>query len=203
MPKIVDHAQRRQTIVDAMWRVVARDGFDAVSVRAVAAEAGMSKSTIAHYFTTRDEVLAIAVAQQIEGNLRKLAQLKTTSCTPDVAVEAIMLAIPVTAIQRRNSQAWLALLEGSHTNPAAARTLADLNTQVRAAVESLLHSLAQNGYVDTGRTIAAEAVKIHALIDGLSLQSLTAKDLMSRELVVSIVALVVGDLQSAPVVASK
>ena len=50
MPKIVDHDKRRQLIIDGMWKIVQRDGFDAVSVRSVAAEEGLSKSTIAHYF---------------------------------------------------------------------------------------------------------------------------------------------------------
>ncbi|MDQ1250665.1 MAG: hypothetical protein QG597_5044, partial [Actinomycetota bacterium] len=50
MPKIVDHEARRREIVEAMWRIVQREGFAAVSVRSVAAEAGLSKASISHYF---------------------------------------------------------------------------------------------------------------------------------------------------------
>ena len=32
MPKIVDHDERRQAIVNGMWKIVQRDGFEAVSV---------------------------------------------------------------------------------------------------------------------------------------------------------------------------
>ena len=44
MPKIVDHDARRSLIIYALWRVVARDGASAVSVRSVASEAGVSRS---------------------------------------------------------------------------------------------------------------------------------------------------------------
>ena len=36
MPKQVDHAERRELLADAVWRVVMRDGIDAASLRHVA-----------------------------------------------------------------------------------------------------------------------------------------------------------------------
>lgn len=52
MPKIVDHDERRELYLDAMFRVIERDGADALSIRSVAAEAGGSKSSIANYFSS-------------------------------------------------------------------------------------------------------------------------------------------------------
>lgn len=48
VPKIVDHDQRRAYLLDALWRVVASQGAAAVTVRSVAAEAGVSKSNVGH-----------------------------------------------------------------------------------------------------------------------------------------------------------
>ncbi|MEU4414833.1 TetR/AcrR family transcriptional regulator [Nocardia salmonicida] len=57
MPRIVNHAQRRAEIADAVVRVAARDGLHAVTIRAVAAEAGSSIRFVQYYFTTKAELL--------------------------------------------------------------------------------------------------------------------------------------------------
>ena len=41
MPKIVDHEARRAELAEAVWRLASRDGLEAVTLRGVAAEAGL------------------------------------------------------------------------------------------------------------------------------------------------------------------
>ncbi|MFF4058634.1 TetR/AcrR family transcriptional regulator [Streptomyces sp. NPDC001668] len=60
MPKIVDHEARRADLARALWPVVQRDGVNPASIRAVAAEAGWTYGSVAHYFRTRDEMLLFA-----------------------------------------------------------------------------------------------------------------------------------------------
>lgn len=61
MPKRVDHAQRRAHIADALVRVAARDGLHAVTMRAVAAEAGMSLNLVQYYFDTKAQLMHAAL----------------------------------------------------------------------------------------------------------------------------------------------
>lgn len=58
MPRVVDHGQRRGEIAEALWRIAAREGLEAVSLSRVADEAGVSKGRVQHYFASRDELLA-------------------------------------------------------------------------------------------------------------------------------------------------
>lgn len=197
MPKIVDHDERRQLIINGMWKIVQRDGFGAVSVRSVAAEVGLSKSTIAHYFGSQDEILATAVAQQIETTTTELQTLDVAGCTPEVALSAIELGIPTTPRQRRQSQVWLALLEHHGSSPAVAETLASLNREVRESVRTVLGSLATNGFVHSSRDLDLEAAKVHAAIDGLSLQSLTDAKATPPALIRKIISAMIEDLASA------
>ncbi len=197
MPKIVDHEERRQSIVEAMWRVVQRDGFKAVSVRSVAAEAGLSKSTIAHYFGSQDQVLALAVQQQIAAANGELNALGVDRCTPEVARKALQIAIPTTAKQRRQSQVWLALLEQHGTSPEVAEALALMNKSVRTSIRSVLGNLAVNGHVGAGRDLDEEAAKLHAVVDGLSLQSLTDPKSAPPALVRQVIAAMVADIGRA------
>lgn len=63
VPRQVDHAQRRTEISHAVWAVVARNGLDAVSLRTVAAEAGISAGRVQHYFATKDEMVLEAARE--------------------------------------------------------------------------------------------------------------------------------------------
>ncbi|MFI5612811.1 TetR/AcrR family transcriptional regulator [Amycolatopsis sp. NPDC051903] len=57
MPKQVDHDQRRAQIADALQRLITRHGLEGVSLRHVAAEAGVSMGSVQHYFASKDEML--------------------------------------------------------------------------------------------------------------------------------------------------
>ncbi|QWF81724.1 TetR/AcrR family transcriptional regulator [Amycolatopsis sp. CA-230715] len=61
MPKIVDKAERRREIAEALLRLVAREGIEAVSVRTVAAEAGLSAGAVQKYFSTKEELYYFAL----------------------------------------------------------------------------------------------------------------------------------------------
>ena len=57
MPKIVDHDQRRQEIVEVAWRFIAREGIGKLNLRDLAAAAGYSNGALKPYFPTRDALL--------------------------------------------------------------------------------------------------------------------------------------------------
>lgn len=57
VPRSVDHDERRSTFAQAVWALVARGGLEAVSLRSVAAEAGVSMGRLQYYFATKDALL--------------------------------------------------------------------------------------------------------------------------------------------------
>ncbi|TCK26739.1 TetR/AcrR family transcriptional regulator [Pseudonocardia endophytica] len=52
---------RRSTIVRAVWRVIAEQGMEAVSMRTVAAAAAVSVGRIQYWFRTKDELLRVSL----------------------------------------------------------------------------------------------------------------------------------------------
>jgi len=58
--------ETRGELLDAVRRLVAREGVDAVTHRTVAAEAGVAKTSVAYHFATLDGLLAAALAQQTD-----------------------------------------------------------------------------------------------------------------------------------------
>ena len=61
MPKIVDHDARREELVEATWRVIARAGMLGATMREIAREAGVSTGILAHYFADKEDLLGFAL----------------------------------------------------------------------------------------------------------------------------------------------
>ena len=180
MPKIVDHDERRRVIVEALWRVVARDGAHEVSVRHVAAEAGMPKSSIGHYVGTMPQLMGLAVDQLVQDNTDYLMSLDLLNLDVDKATAVFYTLVPVSERRRHMSGVWLLLAAQAGADPEFAEVLHRLNASVAEGIEDLLRGMQRKGLVDSTREIHREARRLHALIDGLALQCMTDPSLRSE-----------------------
>jgi AcrR family transcriptional regulator len=61
MPKIVDWDARRDEILSATWRVIAREGISGATIRAIAREANCSPGILGHYFDDKADILGSAL----------------------------------------------------------------------------------------------------------------------------------------------
>lgn len=76
MPKKVDHQQRRAVIANALIRLAATRGLEAVSLRHVAAEADVSPGMVQHYFGTKDEMMLFAL-EAVHARVRSRLEQRT------------------------------------------------------------------------------------------------------------------------------
>lgn len=117
MPKQVDHTARRRAIADALWRVVARDGFEDVSLRHVAAEAGVSMGLVQHYFRTKEQMLLFALDTMEElAGARFAAELASLPDAPPprAVVRAFLIQLlPLDEARRTEGHSLYALLGGA------------------------------------------------------------------------------------------
>ena len=63
MPKQVDHDERRRQIVEAMFRVAARDGLASATYRTIAAEAGVPAAQVQYYFAAKTDLIEAALRE--------------------------------------------------------------------------------------------------------------------------------------------
>jgi AcrR family transcriptional regulator len=92
MPKIVDHAQRRDEIALVACRVVAAYGFDQASMVRIAREAGYTTGMLAHYFESKQDII-IAALRLI---LRRIDERLTH--TPGATARGDLLALLTEAL---------------------------------------------------------------------------------------------------------
>jgi TetR/AcrR family transcriptional repressor of bet genes len=61
VPKIVDHARRREEIAHVACQVVARHGFEQATVARIARAAGYTTGMVAHYYESKQEIILAAL----------------------------------------------------------------------------------------------------------------------------------------------
>jgi AcrR family transcriptional regulator len=105
----VDHDARRREIADAVLRLAATEGLESVSLRHVAAEAGISMGRVQHYFRSKDEMLVFAFEHQARRHEERIVEKLTAAGRPptvrDVVRTVIVEILPTDEWSRAS---WLA-----------------------------------------------------------------------------------------------
>jgi AcrR family transcriptional regulator len=76
-------AERREQLMDAALQVIARDGYDAVTIESVAREAGVTRPVVYNVFDGLDALLFALLDRQERRALGRLTD--TISLTPDLS----------------------------------------------------------------------------------------------------------------------
>src|SRR3954468_6510376 len=96
MPKHVDHEQRRRQLAEAVVRIACSRGLQAVSMREVAAEAGVSLRLVQYYFHTKEELLAGTLrhlGEQLAARVQRRVMAGAASPTPASVLYGTLAAI--------------------------------------------------------------------------------------------------------------
>jgi AcrR family transcriptional regulator len=95
MPKIVDWDAKRDEILSATWRVIARDGIAHATIRAIAREANCSRGILAHYFDDKADILGSALVMS-HRRVGARMEAATEGLTGLAALRVVMLeALPL------------------------------------------------------------------------------------------------------------
>lgn len=174
MPKRVDHQERRQQIADAICRLLGREGLDAVSLRQVAAEAGVSMGRVQHYFATKDEMLSFAfraVAERAERRIGAVAAAVEQPATPRSLLRAVLLEmLPLSPQSRFEAPVWVATLGKAVLVPEVAVPLRDGADRFTDFVAEQI-----TGVRGDGADARRDAQALLALVDGLMVHLLVGQ----------------------------
>jgi TetR/AcrR family transcriptional regulator, transcriptional repressor of bet genes len=171
VPKRVDHEQRRRHIAEAVWRIAARRGLEAVSLRDVAAEAGVSMGMVQHYFKTKERMILFACEYMVETAERGFRELVAASPDPDAPRSIIrsvfVQTLPLDEESRAGTSVWLAFLSGAVVNPDLAAFIREAWSGTHGLVAGQMRSAQESGEVRADLDPDREAVALLALMDGL------------------------------------
>jgi TetR/AcrR family transcriptional regulator, transcriptional repressor of bet genes len=169
VPRLADHEQRRAGILAALLRIASTKGLHAASMRTVAAEAGVTVSTVQYYFHTKEGLLFAGLAHLAEAIGRR-ATPKAESTTAREAVQAALVElIPVDGEQRATYAVFAAYHALALTDPALAeQPYTRRSTGLEGALAERIESAQRAGEIARDRDPAAEAANLLALATGLA-----------------------------------
>lgn len=127
-------AATRAKLMQAATRIVARDGMEAATTAAIAAEAGVAEGTLYRHFDSKDDLLIAAYRQMKQEVFLDAGAGLDTSIAPPERLKrtwrAIYLAYRANkdafAFGQRFAESSLASREGGEAGRAVARMVADL-----------------------------------------------------------------------------
>lgn len=172
MPKVVDHEERRAALGAAVWRLAARDGLEAVTVRRVADEAGWSTGAVVHYFSDKEELLLFAFRTVADRVGRRLAAAtERTSAPLELARAQLVEGLPLDREREAEVRVWFAFLGLALTRPALARAQRLTYRAWRERVADLLLEAQRQGEIRPDVDCAAAAAALVSVVDGLAIQA--------------------------------
>ena len=160
MPKIVDHEQRRAAIAEALWRVVATGGIEAVTIRSVAAATPWSRGVVEHYFTNKEELLAYACAQASQQALAQ-TKLRRKSLRGREALRAVLCDCA------NQDDVWFELISLAAREPALRAQLASFDAQISVLIAEIIAEMVARGEAASDLDPAVEARSVFAFNVGL------------------------------------
>ena len=185
MERMSNRRPRETAVTDAVTRIVAERGLDQVSVREVAAAAGVSIGTVQYYFPTKQQMLAAAYTEAVR---RIRARLQALHLGPDARRNVTLVLrelLPLDEQRRTETRVYLAFAAAAATSPSLAgiqqAVLTELHTELTGAF-----AVAWGDAATPARCRLAAHAAI-ALADGLALHAVTTTGwLRSRQLTAAV-----------------
>ena len=167
MPRVADREERREQVVEAASRVIAREGLTGTTMRAVAQEAGCTIGLINHWFSSRDDLVEATFARAID---RQLEHAEALAREPARAAEGIAEFLPTDPQRSDEARIWIAFYAMVLGGERHAERRAERCHAVRAA---MVRGLRRHWPAAVCHDIAD---RVFALVDGIAINALLDPD---------------------------
>lgn len=159
---------RRARLAQAVWEIIGTHGISAVSVRTVAAEAGVAVGSLRHLFPTQAQLLEFSAELMIQRATERIGQTPPSADPVEYALDVIKHVLPLTPETRREFEINLALIAETPAHPNLARIRDHAHAELLDLFTRIVGSLRSES---TRRPESDEylAVRLLALADGIGL----------------------------------
>jgi TetR/AcrR family transcriptional regulator, transcriptional repressor of bet genes len=163
MPVVNEPSDR---LLDCVLDLLVAEGYEGISIRRVAAAAGVSIGAVQHHFPTKDALLAAAMDRVSRQFQERLDRRVAPGAGPAEVLRAVADELVSTGeVRRPASVIWLVRM----ARAAVHEPTADVHRQEWQQVEDLLAHLIAAARPDLGdQAVRDEATVLLALLDGLA-----------------------------------
>lgn len=190
MPKIVDHQKQREKVAKAVWAVIVKHGIEKATVRNIAEEAGLSVSTMRHYFNNQSELLRFSM-QLIIDNMDKRLQQRIDQFSGtrfEAAQQLLEFFIPMNEEEQLELQVWLSFNAKAFHDENLHELSDKMYIGTYKGVEAAYHILQAANLLQPNLNTKLEIERLYSLVDGLAIHRILKPDALSPEMVRSIIS---------------
>lgn len=135
MPKLIDRDEKRREILDAALRAFSRNGYRGTNLQSVAAAAGIGKSSIYHYFPTRDTLFQALMRHLLESEVALFDEVLAADGTASERLEALIAGVEqVIEAWGKTGPLLIDCLQDKRGRKAVAGTLSHIHEPLRRLI---------------------------------------------------------------------
>jgi AcrR family transcriptional regulator len=196
VPKVVDHEAQRVKFSEAAMSLIAQHGLEGVTMRAVAAEAGLSYGSLFHYFSSKDELLMHIVRHTSDLQTRRVNEF-TSEYSGLKALEHLLCddAI-ITESTREDWMVWVTFLYKAALHETFAAMHAELIEGWLGRIRRLLRDAQEAGEIGDAIDVDFEAKAIWAYSAGIGQLSLLHSGLLPVDVQKELISAYLGKLRA-------
>lgn len=159
-------------VTAATLRVIARDGIEGASLRAIAREGGFTTGTLVYYFRNKQDILLFAGHTVLQGVVSRMQQKVAASPSLDSLEKALVGELPTTAEKRLGWSIWLAFTAQAVSVDAFRQEHEQRSADFREIVRNCLNAEYESGGLAADLDCTTETYRLLAVFDGLGLHAL-------------------------------
>ncbi len=187
MPKIVDHELQKEKFINAATQLIARQGLEGVTMRAVATEAGLSYGSLFHYFDSKDDLLMHAVRYSTSAQSKRVNEY-SSQYSGLTALEHLLCDDAIMNDSSRDAwMVWMTFLYKAAIHQPFAEMNAELIEGWLGRIAGLLHEAQAAGEISETLDVEREAMATWAFSAGIGQIGLLQPDslppMMQRQLI--------------------
>ena len=168
MPKIVDHQQRKIEIAEITWRLIQTQGLEAVSLRAIAKELGMTTGVLWSYFKDKESLMMFMLDHVFGGDLTlQMVNAAKGTVGVDRIEQMVTASLPLTKQRSQAWQYWVKFLSVAVSREALGAAQRARYTRFRQALRKELKSLDTDGQLSRVHRLEFLADAIVVMVDGI------------------------------------
>ncbi|MEU4559799.1 TetR/AcrR family transcriptional regulator [Actinoplanes sp. NPDC023936] len=166
MSRSADRSAQGEALSRAVWSVLAEQGLERLTVRAVAAAAGCTTGLVMHRFPNRQALLLHARRLLHETTRARVESLESSAADPCAALRAILRqGMALDEQTRQEAIVWMGFLAAAVTDTELIEEHRRNNRAWRARVERLVSAAAPEW---TPQRVATAALALIAMTEGVA-----------------------------------
>ncbi|PSL42423.1 TetR family transcriptional regulator [Salsuginibacillus halophilus] len=185
MPKRVDYEERKDQIIEAMFRIIYQHGFEKTTLREIAKEAGLSLGSVQHIFPKQQDIYIFAmdvIYYRFQQRMEEAAQADKGGF--EYAVGMIKQIVQVNSEEERiENDIWLKFSIMATMNPAYQGTKTAFRDVNYNFAKKILRELSERGFANPFNDIEESARSLTIFMHGLVFESVIYPDLYHDQVI--------------------